>query len=645
MTVKKPPVLSDIPIKEFSTLAEKGTQHVVLRIVRVIGGKKYSITSNRQTSVTDLVSGAFSNWLESVAGGGEYVVYVSDVSTGVARIVPDFQLNFLGAPKDPRAAVPAGVPIAQAGSPMAQALLGQQQQGHGGLPATGAPSFQTIHGIQVPMSAFQTPNIQTPMLTPGGLSAPPQDQLPSWAKAHPHAMQWPVYFDSMQRQGHLPAGASMHSDAMAHGYAQTLDTRNQHKDAELAMLRERHEQERRNHEQQMQLVKDQMNALHVKAEAEKSDAKIDAIRSELVALRSAPAEKASFDWSGFAALALPVLPAVLQAMSARSTAQEQTQLEHMKLNQASSTALVTAVTAKDKGGADWVKLTPLLLPLAAEMFKSFGPGAKAEAQAAGDETKMMLFKMLADMQIEKARAEGEVPTWLPLVSSLVEAMPDVVAGFNAGKNGQGPPQLPGPGGMQAPSPAGTQGEVIEDDDAVWAGFAQHNPEAAHETRMVLQQVPPETQFHTHEWRAILFNLHDKLDPPDMIELLADHLTHCAKFMMLPPPFAEVFTDPEKAFTTVLQILPIWKRDPAYGQIIIDGCTQRILELIAEEAAEKAEEEQDQTEAEFGAAASPEGVVIDAEPVPATPEPESSEETPDDADEELTPAPYATQPAG
>jgi len=585
--------INDLPRDELKSLQDSGVDQIGVRVSRRTPNGAISAIFNGPFEIRALFNGEFETFLHGHSGGsgtgGYYEIDVYDLNDPTSNLaVPRWKFQVPGQPRDPKFNVPGATPMGmQAGGyhNPGMPLPGMLQPGVGMAQGAG--------GIHVPSIAYQVAGVATPQqLGPGQVTAPPQDQLPPWARAYPVHEQWPLYYQQLQRTGRLPAGASMHSDALASGHAQSWQIQHSAERAENAKLREKLEATERLSREREEKFQKAVEEMRAERDREKYEGQIAALHAKIDSMGN---RSATPEWLGqLATIAAPALAAGLPAFigylgeSRRTEADRHLRTMELTQNQqqANQTNML-ALVKRDPPTTDWPKLLaalgPLVIPVVTQMMTQNSPQAQAELADMNHQSKLMMMKMMSDMIIQQAEmANPDEPSWMPAVRSILEA----VGGLGQGPIGaaiqrklsNGQRQIPPQAGPQAQAQAQAQAQ----EDEVWQQLADTNKDAAALTKMVLDTIPPSAGFHTHEWRMLIFNIHAKVDPADLAPKLADHLAHSAEYAMLPEVLANVFSEPEAALTPVIMGLPIARTDlggdEGYAKRLLAATVEAVLAL-------------------------------------------------------------------
>lgn len=560
---KRSSIINDIPRDELKALADSGVEVVQLSVRRRSPDGKIAMVYNNPTNIRDLFNGTFENELFKLAGGsgtgGSYEATVSDTADPLNNLnVPSWRFILQGQPKDPRHNVNAATPFTMAQGGYSN---GQPQ---GMLPTQ---AFAGPGGIQIPPAAYQVPGVAVPTaMGPGQVTVPPQDQMPAWARSFPAIQQWPIYYETLQRTGRLPAGASMHSDMLAQGHAQTWQIQHSQAQAEVAKLQERLvalEKQARDTELAAQRKIEEMRA---ERDKEKYEGRIEALNSKIDAMATSNATKPT-DYGHLAELAKifgPALaagiPAFITMLSDARRIETDRQLNTMKLSQEQQNTMLALVNKKSD--TDWPKMLTAMSPILAQFLQNMSPQAQADLKDMDHQSKLMMLKMMNDMVIAQAEANNpDEPSWLPALRAIMESLSGVGGRLmqqqmmTANATTPQPPQplpqpQPQPGAPTSPSPETPQ------EQQVWQHLSEIDAQAAANTRLVWEQIPREAGFHTHEWRILIFNMHAKAETEELAEKIVDHLQHLVDYQMVPPILQNVFDDPRDALEPIFMQLPI-----------------------------------------------------------------------------------------
>jgi len=525
----KRPIINDIPVQELMKIKDT-TPEVRLKVRRTTSsGQWMSVVPRAIKPITDMMDGKLEEWLQSYSGGGQYIIEVWDPLTEEPAC-DRFRIVLPGAPKDPK--------------------LNASDEGP---PAQNGNSVVRRWGVEIPKEAYHSPGIATPqMIGQGQISRPPLEGLPSWAKRYPASQQWEMYYDRQRADGKLPVGASVHSDQLAVGYAKTFQEREADARAINAQLTEKLTALNDKHNTELSRLRDEMARIREEAARKESQSQVDALRAEITALRETP--KQTVDWGAVLAGAAPIIAAYLGSTKDK-------EIKSLEVQSAQQAAMMQVVTAPK--GNNIGELLTAAAPIISAMLANQSPQAKAEALATNQEINMMMIKMIADLQAGMAPQED---TWSRVIGMLGGMMQ------NAGSM-QGLPQGAAPAlGSGAPAQQAT--------DPTWERMANSDPAAAQKTQLVMQHMPTDLGFHTHEWKLLIFNIHAKTAPSDLVPMLIQHLHHCEGFGLLPQPFENVWTDPRGSLGAVLAALPINADDPAYCEAVLEHFEQTVKGAIS-----------------------------------------------------------------
>jgi len=412
----------------------------------------------------------------------------------------------------------------------------------------------------------------SPQYQAGRLQPPPSGLVPPWLATFAPDVQWQHVMTERVKKledqtRNNPAGAQDGGGLANHWISHEIRAAGDLKAQNAALQQTLANIEARTAERIEGLRKELESAVlaerekRERAERAEEQAKADARYSELAArLDAQNSQKPLIDWNALVGLAGAFAP----VLSARTSAEADTR----KSERASEMQLLTAMlTKKESSGFDsLVALAPLITPLALKMMETNGPQAHAELLGIEHEQRMMHLKMMADML--SSISPDPPPAWQPIVEHLINAF--------GGSMLRG---LPGPAQPQRLPPPATSPTPTEHGlEHLISRFAESDADAAADVHSIYQRLPAHLGFHTHEWATILFNVHCRLDPEELAEVVTAHLVHCDRFGNLPGPFANVWVEPELSLRTVFTPLPIMEKDAEYTEQIIRVIAKHVEQI-------------------------------------------------------------------
>lgn len=525
--------------------------------------------------------------VEALAGGGTFVYIVADPNTK-QQLVPRWKEHYDISPKQPAKGwtlawdperqvlapgpyegsitLPDAAPTVMAGA----ASYGGGFPGHPFQAALTAPPGAGLpplpRGAQAGAPAVYQAMLEGPQPTYdalGRMLPPPENLIPPWLRGWQPEVQWNHVFE--ERKAKVLSGqGSLDNPWVHHEIRQSGDLKAQlaaqqaannalrrELDEKLAQINERAQQEiERAREEKVRMEKELERARH--------EAELKELRALIETRRS------GFNMAEMASALAPFAPAIVAWMTSGN--------ETRKAERESEVKLLTTMLTADKGKKDTglaetlTALAPLVVPVVVKMLETRGPQATAEVLQIEHEQRMMLTKMIVDM-VQQMAPEPE-PAWKQLVDALIQgiggtlAQRQLVASTSPRAIGSGSPQQ-------------TQQPAQDPTVAVLQRMREEDPDAANDVQMVFSRLPQDMGFHTHEWLVLLFNLHARNDPEELVPHLFDHLQHCQAYNLLPTPLAEVFTKPTETLQTVFGVLPIAQKDRAYVEQVIQMLAQMI----------------------------------------------------------------------
>lgn len=437
--------------------------------------------------------------------------------------------------------------------------------------------------------------MQTPPYPPPGV--PPQFQ------GLPLQQQWMMYYAQVaQQQQQRPGGGTWASDQLAMQQVNNLIGEKSRLEATLTAERAQaataqkatddritalqKDLERQRDDERKRADKAEADARETRLRAD-AQAREDALKAEIAKISARldagmqkPAESVAGPekW----AFLVPILTTYLSNQASKGEAELKRSMDMMK---------IMLDSQKKEPNAAEATLTKAMI----DMMK-----LRNDEKAAGTEAQVMMLGALSNFI--KDQQGPNPPWWLPMIESVVESIKagvtTAVVASSQGPGAPAPQHLPSP--QQPRGVVETHAEPVQGppgmapaEAAQWQGFMKENEVAAKATYMAYQSPQMPTDLKTPEWRILIFNLHCKEDPDEFAPIVADHLEHQRTFGLLPESFAAVFTEPAKAFSTVLKALPIGSMDPPYAEAFLAAIVKEITDRETERARvarEEAEEE-------------------------------------------------------
>lgn len=604
---KKDAILNEQPYEKILGLVERYQGSGAMLTVEIkrqtpgaswAGVRTITIPSNKIFDVGDMV--------RRFAGGGTFVFFVRDHASR-EPVLPRWKESFEGAiiPPNPNLTILHDPETDQLViGPMADST----SAGFSGMPSTvsgaltgGAygsplPSFAAQAPIPgYPAAPPNAPHFPTPQRDAAGhLAPPPEGSVPSWVRSYPPQQQWEVAAKTYeQKHGHPPPSGNTTADALAMNWvnAQHADTSRER--AQVARLEARLEAQAMQTAQLQQTLQAQLSQSEKELERERSRQQTTLLEAKLTAMEarmSAPAPQKQFDLAQLAPF-VPVLVAYVQNMHANTKIEQQTQIEQMKL--------MFSGNQQKQGPSEVTQLLaavgPLLAPVLVQWVSNQSPDKVAELRESSSMQQQIMLKMMMDFIMANTPQDQPSPWWQEPLMGLFSTLSGV-GGAMLMRGGQTnlaalprpeqplPPPSVGPEvedrGPAAIIPPPPPSQSVVNFDRLFEHFAKTDPHATELTRAVvteLQRMNVDPRFLSHEWVVIIFNLHTKLDPNEMVPLFVNHIEHARDFSMLPEPLAAIFENPETITRSLITQLPIYSMvDKEYGEMIIGAISGEIV---------------------------------------------------------------------
>lgn len=538
------------------------------------------------------------------AGGGQFTFEVSDPITK-ARLVTMWTELYDGTPRPPK----QGYTLAW-NDPKAQLEVVPDTRAMGlydGDPTGGSQQIHNQPGAWAQPGShgpFGAPRAPDPTFgsydAAGNLLPPPADAgVPKWMQTYPAKVQWQFlaeqYRDANKEKQQMGNnGAPIALDWVHQGLNEQGELK-----AKLAKFEERTAQQDENHRREIEKMRLELQArLDLEREARtraerqlevaQTEGKYAALEARIAALSVAPkGPNMAETLTALAPLAAAFVPLLVKSRENEATM--------ANADRDQQTKLVTAVLTQKPPPSMFEQITPLLpvlVPLFMEYMKNNSPAKQAEMLSAATEQQMLLLQMIG-AQMKDSMPDAP-PAWQPLIDLAVNGL-----GVWMSNRGAAPPQrqlaappqqrqLAAQSGPAAVTPA--RASAMDD---VFTSLAQSDPQAAHMTRLIWQQLPQDQGFHSHEWLTLIFNLHAKVAVDEVSQLIAGHLYHCRSFNVMPPALKDVFEldKSESLLRSLLGIMPINSQDPDYCSAVIAAVTEHIREMETEEDDDEVDEDE------------------------------------------------------
>lgn len=556
------------------------------------------------------------DWLLPRAGGGLYVVSISNPKNTLERLTPSFEVP-IDAPV--RAAIPYHVPVP--GAPVF------------GVPSSGAAPFYPTPSMPMPGTPLVVPQID-PSRTmsddmakapavPGVLPPPRNPMNSKWSQGL-DPISFAQFREGVAAQaaqagqpfaygyGAGPVvvqgapGATFSSDQLAVDTLRRVEAEKAELRAKLDALSERAAERDREHEKTMrEMLERHREELHT--------LRLEMLRAELGSKREPQGLKVPELIAALAPFA-PVFAAMVTSTKESTT--KSMEIQQQGLNQ----LVQLMVSQANKPSPDPLAAVEKLMPLLA------GPTRGGESNAALIEAmsnaNLQQTAMTAQLLEALASSGGESqPAWLPVVQQIGAGLVQMAQGMAADRQRAmlGAPQL---GAPQRPLPATVQSAPLQrqappqatapqtpyrtlDEEAPQPQPPQPQPQAPVGPQKPLVRLNPAmldllpAEYRTPEWRAIILALHEGRDPAQVAEMLAKHLVHLLDFDMLPSQLANFAEDPRESLYTLVKPLPVYTANNAYCAAVIETTLSVLYEmghLVQDDEPEEMEESDEGDEA-------------------------------------------------
>jgi hypothetical protein len=660
---EKNQAFSEQPHEQMADYIGQGFGPLVWGEIRRVlpGGGTQTIRKNIQLPITSW-SDLGERCAALLTGGGVYIVSLCQ-NKGERPFV-SWKESYEG---PPRPAQP-GLTLGYNSDTASFELIQQGVEAMGGVPTAQPAGGYNPYAGATPPSPGSPAGILSPPGYPvfpapqrdqaGRLISPPEALTDPWMRRFPPDQQWSLAREAYsQRHGvALPelSGAQVAlqwagsqgrevevARTQAARYEERLDAT---KDRGQALL-DAERMARAGLERQVAELKAQHVAAQQQAEAMRREtefrAKMELLEMKIAQAAQAPQKNNDETIKTIATLAgalAPVAVAYVQTSKQQAAAELQAQQDLQR-------TMLMAMTQKQSGGLEQIvpliaALAPMAGPALQQWLANKDPDKIDEAKHNQDQRNLMFMKFMFDMmQAQMGGSEEPEPFWFRFMKELAPQLMGLgkvamlAAANTANENGKhlpehrdrGPLPPPSPGQTQVLRPEDSPASVVAprpttsyalDVQATVARFAEVDAEAATMLGLILGELsrtPGAEGFLTHEWAAILFHMHAKVDPEELSVLIADHLEHSRTFALLPAGIANIFEAPRTALMGIIPALPVWMLDQEYGQKLVDLTVEEITMREKEriEAAQEVDEETADDEDETEEAAPSSELVVEA----------------------------------
>jgi len=607
----KIPTLKEMPTEEIERLADSHEKVMVTIQRRNNRGQLANLGySGMLWTPAEVLSVA--DWLLPRAGGGLYVIRVSDPKNPVQRLVPSFEVPIDAQPKTP---IPYHTNVI--GAPIF-GVTHEARQPFYPTPAMPIPPGPVIP-ITMPSidpSKMRTEEQDNAPVVPGVLPPPRNPMSSKWSQGLD-----PVAFAHMAQSaaaqapmagapqvfgygvpGAMVAGATFNSDQLAVDQLRRMEADRASLQTKLDALLERADARERDYEKQLREQQERhREELH--------NLRLEALKAELTAKTAAPAPQGLKVPELIAALApfAPVFAAFVT--SSKESATKSMEVQQQGLNQ----LMQLMVSQANRPSPDPLSAVEKLMPLLTAQRGGGGEGHAALVEALGN-MNLQQTAMVAQL-LEGLAAQGggdSTPAWLPIVQQIGQGMLAMAQGAAADRQRAmlgttpqfaAPPRSLGapPAQVTRPAPQPTAYRTLDEEPAQ----VPQAPQVAAPQPIVTPPPQPmvnlnpamldylPAEYRTPEWRAIIIALHEGQDPEHVGRMIGKHLDHLLDFDMLPSALGNFLVEPREALARLVQPLPIYTANHAYCEVVIEETLQALYQLGTLELTQEEEEPGDE----------------------------------------------------
>lgn len=574
--------LKEAPLEALQQVAATHSKVVVTITRRNNKGQLASLGYNGIPMAPDDVLN-LATWIEARAGGGTYIVNITSMMDVHTRLVPNYEIVIEGVPRPP---MPLNVPMASIpampGAPAAPIVTA----GGTALP----PGYNPFQPLPGGFSHMDVPALP-------GVNEPARQTMSAWQQGVHPALQ-SVYNAEVEAARRtygmpsaiaLPPGASTASDMIALEQLRKAE-------AEKAQLQARLEgEQRRNEEFRARMEKEAREARDSARERE-HQLQLDNLKMQMQFMGQSKPSGSPAEYAPLIAALAPILTALVTAGRDASTRTAEVAA------QGSQRMLELLVSQANKPAPDPLAAVTALAPILA-LNKPDPTANLAQMEAMGSMQLQMLGMVAQMMETFGSQGGNEESPWMAIIKQVMTGVQQMQAAAQADQIrsrmlAANNPQQQQPM-VQVTRPA-AQAPAVPSSAPVsvpYETMSNDMPAAPQNAPVVLPQeaaisqlaaqagIPPEmldimlpTEFRTSEWKMIILSLLAKREPDAISDLIARHISHLDDFGMLPIGLQEYHLDPQAAFRSLVQPLPVYTSDPAYCEVVIEGIYQAMLRL-------------------------------------------------------------------
>lgn len=575
--------MKEIPFDKIQDVA-KTYEHCVLRVTRRNQkGQMQTVIPNWERPVLDMLD--IEQHLINMAGGGHFRVEMKNPKVGVEPVflVPPFMVNIEAPPKPVALSsdAPAGFVPGMPGMPAGfgpPAVGGGMAWGNGLSPAQQQSYFGAM------------PNGGANMWGPYG---PP----PPWARPNngngttrhmPDEIALRQVADLKEELGKL------REEAKAERAAREADQRR---------WEERQSQAQRDHERELAKMREEREREREAArererdeDRRRSEERYRELQLQMMAPKKSVAEELA-----------PLLERLTDSRGSRADHELQLQLKMMEMQQQGAMSQMQMMQAMFLKAGNGDKETYALLK---EVMNQKSP--EMQAALINQMLEMQITSVGAMANLVKETMPDQPPVWLQAILGGLDKVGSMAEEYIQSRNEQpvqrqmhqmpAPPAprqfvppasqalvadephvvvidatgAPAPDQPPAPTPAPVESAAEPSPEELERGVneAMNLEDDAARVEAVSAEVDKlapllPADFHTVEWRTILIELHVQRPPERVAHILTRQLSHLIEFRGLPQRLSGFLADPTKTLQALVGWLPIWNRDRAYCEKVIE----------------------------------------------------------------------------
>lgn len=327
-----------------------------------------------------------------------------------------------------------------------------------------------------------------------------------------------------------------------------LETSNRLREEE----RGKHDEEVKRMQREHDRLREEMRENMARLSEESHKREMLALR-DLITSRQSEPQRSSIDWAPLAAALVPLGTALITNGQNRRT----TEMEQSTAMAASNNHMITALMAKPQNESEFMKILPVLVPLAQNFLSMRDPSKQAEMWSVLGEQMLTQASLAGEMMQSIAASQPDAPPWMGMVTELFGGVERYAQTILENQQGGAPRPPPDPateivqGTPEGAVPAAADGAAPMRPATPPSAAASQDEKMTH----VMPQLP--VHFQNREWAEIIYFIlmGDTSNIAGIGEATAALLEKLREAGAVPPELYPVFNDPSQIGPLFLDLIP------------------------------------------------------------------------------------------